>query len=510
MILSFALLLCSAVDRVTIPASSQQTRGAAPKKQSTALHLAALKNDVEQVRALIIKAPASVDATDGLGSTALHLAALKNRLEVARVLLESAAVDARDGRGYTALHVAALRGHVEMVRMLLKGGAAVDAPSIDDGTTALHVSSSESRVEMTVVLLENGASPDSRDREGRTALHRATSALACVSQSPRIGRATPPSLARISEIYDGFRGMDVAVKSVPTKGLGLVAQRRLSPGSAVAYYYTQMYEDEGHVNSNYALGRPQWVSDIFNGSFPPAGGDGIPYLGPYANEVTEGSGQSYNAVIRSVSDDLENKRSLHALIATRPVAAGEEITWWYKQSYRREGYRAASPEGEPRHCDLGDNVKVARMLLGAGAAVDAANAKGGTALHDAAGHNDVEMARMLLESGAAIDPRGAALETALHVAASRGHAEVARVLVENGAAVDAKLKSQGSTALHICAAEGHLEVARVLLNKRGGASTLLEAVDDEGRTALQVATSSGQKRVARLLKSRAPSNAEEL
>ena len=69
---------------------------------------------------------------------------------------------------------------------------------------------------------------------------------------------------------------------------------------------------------------------------------------------------------------------------------------------------------------------------------------------------------------------------------------------------------QGSTALHICAAEGHLEVARVLLNKRGGAATLLEAVDDEGRTALQVATSSGQKRVARLLKSRAPSNAEEL
>ena len=141
-----------------------------------------------------------------------------------------------------------------MVQLLLDGGAAVDATT-DEGASALQLAAGSGQLEKSQLLLEHGASPDLRDTKGRTPLHHAATALACVSQPPKRGRAKPPSMKRITKLHDGWSGMAVAVESVPGKGLGLVARRDLPPKLPVAYYYVKIYDEDAHVMSDYALGR---------------------------------------------------------------------------------------------------------------------------------------------------------------------------------------------------------------------------------------------------------------
>ena len=58
----------------------------------TALHLAAMFNDDEQILMRLIEAGANINARNKIGQTPLHLAALKNpNPKVIRVLLESGA-----------------------------------------------------------------------------------------------------------------------------------------------------------------------------------------------------------------------------------------------------------------------------------------------------------------------------------------------------------------------------------------------------------------------------------
>ncbi|MGH7576838.1 MAG: ankyrin repeat domain-containing protein [Longimicrobiales bacterium] len=105
-----------------------------------------------------------------------------------------------------------------------------------------------------------------------------------------------------------------------------------------------------------------------------------------------------------------------------------------------------------------------RALLHQGADVNAAQGDGMTALHWAATHGDDDLARMLLYAGATLD---AATRngnyTALHLAARAGSAPVVRVLLDAGADVGTATTSGGATALHFAAAQGDAEVIAALI-----------------------------------------------
>ena len=107
------------------------------------------------------------------------------------------------------------------------------------------------------------------------------------------------------------------------------------------------------------------IHDICESSFPSPADDNIPYVAPYANEISDGSDQSYNAVMRNLHE-IDDNHTLYALITTPAVVAGEEIAWYYGRDYRRYGYRAARPPGRAHYCEAGDNVEVARVLLDGG------------------------------------------------------------------------------------------------------------------------------------------------
>lgn len=91
----------------------------------TALHSAALSNDVATVRELIAQG-ADVNAQDRDGFAPLHFAAQEYAVAAARTLLEAGAeVDITNRYGNTPLWVATFQSHGrgEMIRLLRAAGA---------------------------------------------------------------------------------------------------------------------------------------------------------------------------------------------------------------------------------------------------------------------------------------------------------------------------------------------------------------------------------------------------
>ena len=81
---------------------------------------------------------------------------------------------------------------------------------------------------------------------------------------------------------------------------------------------------------------------------------------------------------------------------------------------------------QPLHAAAaGRHIEVCRVLLAAGADVDATQHGGFTPLHEAAQHGDVEMSELFLSAGANPSLTTATGETAADLAAAAGHADLA-------------------------------------------------------------------------------------
>ncbi len=115
-----------------------------------------------------------------------------------------------------------------------------------------------------------------------------------------------------------------------------------------------------------------------------------------------------------------------------------------------------------------DSPEIVRILLDAGAVVNARNRFGDTALMWAIG-SDSEIIRILLDAGADVNARdndrfseGDGGNTALIMASGKGDSEVVRMLLNAGADIDAKNNS-GNTALMSATRKGHTQIVRILI-----------------------------------------------
>jgi ankyrin repeat protein len=141
------------------------------------------------------------------------------------------------------------------------------------------------------------------------------------------------------------------------------------------------------------------------------------------------------------------------------------------------------------------NLEAERMLIEAGADINATNAAGGTALMLAAASARPEAVRMLLEKGANVNLRTKRNETALADAATAGNEEIVKMLLDRGAEVNVPDIRGYSPLLYAAGSEATpAGIVKMLLAK--GADRDARG-DDE--TAAMLAAKRGDTEVARLL-----------
>ena len=124
---------------------------------------AAERGDLEAVRVLL-RGGADANGAQADGTTALHWAAMNDDVRIVEVLLYAGATVKPTTRlgGYTPLHLASRNGHGDVVRALLEGGA--DANGFTrTGVSALHFAAQANSAEAIRALVEHGADVDSRD-----------------------------------------------------------------------------------------------------------------------------------------------------------------------------------------------------------------------------------------------------------------------------------------------------------------------------------------------------------
>ena len=136
--------------------------------RTSALHVAAERDDVEAIRRIVDVERGDANKSLLNSRTALHMAAARGNLAAATALVERGArVDAADKRGDTPLMMAANRANADMVRLFLTQKPVVDQQN-RGGRTALTYAARRDSLAACEALIRAGADPTRRDEGGRT------------------------------------------------------------------------------------------------------------------------------------------------------------------------------------------------------------------------------------------------------------------------------------------------------------------------------------------------------
>jgi len=170
---------------------------------------------------------------------------------------------------------------------------------------------------------------------------------------------------------------------------------------------------------------------------------------------------------------------------------------------------AAAPDGTTalHWAAQHDNLEMAGLLLGAGAAVDRTNRYGVAPLSLAAVNGSAVMIERLLDAGASVTTAQPGGETALMTAARTGRPDAVKLLLARGADVGARDSWKQQTALMWAAAANNAEAVRVLIeagaevDTRSRVSGPLSSYEpgDSGFTALLFAVRAGAAAAATAL-----------
>ncbi|KAL9035066.1 MAG: hypothetical protein Q9214_006760, partial [Letrouitia sp. 1 TL-2023] len=139
-------------------------------------------------------------------------------------------------------------------------------------------------------------------------------------------------------------------------------------------------------------------------------------------------------------------------------------------------------------------LNCAKLLIDAGANVEARDNDENTSLLLAVRHGRLECAKLLIDTEVNIEAKNKDGNTPLLLAVNHARLDFAKLLIDTGADVEARGNS-GNTPLLLAALNGYLRFAKLLLDT--GVHT--EARDNRGRTPLLLAVFNGDLRCAQLL-----------
>jgi uncharacterized protein len=409
----------------------------APDVDGTTPLIWAAHNGDSETGKLLIAAGANVKATNRYGVSALIEAAILGDVAMMDALLKAGAdANSTYGAGETSLMLAARTGNLNAVKLLIDRGANVNGADEFKGYTPLMFAATENQPAVAKLLIERGANVNAASRRFQFGELKSASGGALMERAE--GGMTPLH-------YAAREG------SVET-GEVLIAGGADVNAPEPQHKFTPM------------------LIAIYNGKY-----DFVSLLIKHGANVNDGS--LYMAIELRNMDTYSNRpnppetdRTLTATdIVKMLLAHGADPNQVFDKNppqIQTQG-TVTVPAGATafyRAVKAAD-LTVMRMLLDKGAKAGLAIKNGGTPLMlaagggpartqeeevvDKAGRADpVEVVKMILDAGADINAVNDQENTAVHLAAQRGSDKVVQYLVSRGAKLDLKNK-QGKTPVEV-------------------------------------------------------------
>ncbi len=423
--------------------------------------------DLAAVRTLL-KQHADPNAVDVDGTTAVIWAAHNGDIEIGKLLVAAGAnVKATNRYGVSALVEAATLGDVAMMEILLKAGADPNA-AYGAGETPLMLASRTGNLSAVKLLIDRGANVNNADEfKGYTALM-----FAATENQPEVARLL---IERGADVNGHSRHFEFG--SLKEASGGALMERAEGGMTALQYAAREGNVETGKVlidaGADVNAPEPQhsftpMLIAIYNGKY-----DFASLLLDRGAKVNDGS--LYLAIELRNMDTYSNHpnppetdRTLTATDIIKMLLAGgadpNQVFDKKPPQIQTQGTVVVPPGATPFYRAVkAADLTVMRMLLDKGAKAAVAIKDGSTPLMlaagggppraqedevvDKAGRADpVEVVRMILDAGADINAVNVNQEnTALHLAALKGNDKVVQYLISRGARVDIKNKL-GKTA----------------------------------------------------------------
>lgn len=394
------------------------------------LHLAAQRGHVAAVKELLDGGADPQPKRPKL--TPLHRAAQAGNLHIVKQILEfKRDIDPIDNARSTPLHYAAQLGHTNVVSRLLAGGADRTRADGANGNTPLHLAAANGHLSAVMLFLDREGDDDEDDEDctdesnldGNTALHLA-------------------SYAGNASVVEALLAIDAdvdAANSVGNKPLHLAAFG-------------------GHAATLQSLRRSG------------------------ASTYSRNADGDYPGTIAF--------RCGHHKLATQYLDCsirGRELSELHLHRAIRGGYPAI----------------VRQLLQDTALDVNALDRYGWPALHWGVLEGREEEVKLLLQAGAEVDARIPDGGTPPHTAAEIGQEVIAKILLDNGANL-LRIDFSGHTVLHRAYRNGHLGILKLLLY--AGADSKIENL--AGLIPLDMSPPGRREHVARALKQEEASGAK--
>ncbi|KAK6448633.1 hypothetical protein FP744_10004883 [Trichoderma asperellum] len=425
----------------------------------TPLHYAARRLDPAILKVLIA-AKANVNVVDARNKSPLCLAVEMGNITGIQMLLTAGADFIADHEGRTPLHAAALKGSADIVRTLLPEDDETrreELISISDhrGETAIHLAAEQGHDDVVEELLKPSqdlAVIDKKNHENQTALFVASRSghLNIVLQLIKAG----------SIIYRIDDNRNMAVHIAANKGYPEIIKVLLK----------ELPSQMESAIEKWKEGLPEWPYDeacreeALLIALHKAGG---------IEEYPTSTGPVWRTNL-SKWTALEDLQKLRAAVLSNLRIFDED--------------RLSIASTSLMQAVLGGQTEVVKLLLDSipEMPLQAEHYNFHTALSLAAHRGHVEIAKLLIAAGAKVDAITDRQETCLHSAAEAGHHQLVQLLLQNNANPDLACLRGGFTPLHLAAKGGHEAAVRVL-----AAVAFVNAMDDLGRTPLHVACMDG-------------------